>query len=104
MIPGSIDIEFQSRSFDLFPEPFAGRQMRLAECWPVDAAYLRRTDGSQFVKCSKHPVRIDANIVCHPVPSLSKIWQVLRVYLLDILSISIGIVILSEAKKLGHGI
>jgi hypothetical protein len=87
MIPGTIHMEFQPRSFDLPLKPPARSQVCLTKRWTVDAALRRCAYGSQFVKGGKHPVRVDAKILYHCVPSLRKIWWLPRVYLLDILSI-----------------
>jgi hypothetical protein len=86
MIPGTIHMEFQSRAFDLVPEPPACSQVCRTKRRPVDAALRRCAYGSQFVKGGKQPAWVDAKILCHRVPSLREIWWLPRVYLLDILS------------------
>jgi hypothetical protein len=65
MIPGSIRMEFQSRSFDFVPEPSTRCQVGITERWPVDAALGSRTDGCQFIKGGKHTIGIDVKIICH---------------------------------------
>src|SRR6266540_2050953 len=102
MISCPIRMELESRSFHFFLKPPTRGEVCLTKRRTMDPTLRRRTDQSQFVKRGKHSFRIDAQILCHEIVSLRKIWWMSCVYLLDILSISAGNVMLNETLTAFH--